>query len=1154
MVHLKRITLQGFKSFPPKRQTIELVKGLVVIAGPNGSGKSNIIDAIRFAFGELSPHALRVSRMSELINQSEAGGTAQFARVTVVLENSERAIPLDADEVTVTRRLYASGESEYAVNNRTVGRSDVLGLLAAANVRPSGFNVVSQGAVLGIAEMGPEDLKELIEEVAGTAEFDQRKQEAMKELEKADRNVAVAKAGAEEVRRRLVQLELEWFNLSRRRHLERELEFVKRREVVSEISKIDQELLKVFEKIATLQEVRSKKERELERLSKELFEAERLDGSLRSEEAAIQSEIRRLSNELELARNSLERLRTKMRDSGQRYAEVRRRAMSIRSSVVAEVEQARVIREKLASLDKTAAELSQQLKGVEEELREVSSNVEQLRSKLEKYEEAQRMVSAERRRLQQELSKVDSELARLRSEEARLSARIESLQLESKLRAEELKRVREELTSLSSLRTEVKRRLEGGVRLVADLDRKSQDLERERSQIMVWLREAEEALATVRQESSKRSSEMTERLREVFGERVVGVLGELVSFPEETRVLYERLLGELMNAWVFRRNSDALAAVLAASELDLNLYAISIEGRGNCYRRKGRCLACAADVKSHEARAALHVALSGAEIVVSDDFSVSRPAVTARGAHHNGQGVFASLGGVVSESETFEEAKAIREMVVSLRDRLKATEVELERLRGEVSAVREAESELRGELRSIDSREFERKELEKKLLSELKRIEAESSRVESASSELQSRVATLVSRREELEKALQEIISPDQPEQERKELLQQSELQFHLISERSRLIAELKRHTDQSSSLRRELAALEGRVADVPARIEELEKAAALHLDRVRSAALEYADTLKSVREREAELSRLEDHLQRLRSESVGLSERVRALREERDRVGEELARVDSDLESWKLSRVELSSRRNALEERLQGGEVLVQEVAFELPQPVLEEFRSSMERELQELELVNQLAPMQYVEVSSTYRQKSIRISELEVERNEILKLIEEIDAQKLKVVTETIRKVSEEFGEYFNRLTGGDGWLEFTDPQSPLESGIEMVVRFPGKAPRSARGVSGGEKTVSAVALLLSLQSLTPADFLVFDEVDAHLDAAYSSNLAELLKEMSKKIQIILVSLKDIVAEKADLLIGVYGRSGASHVITTKLGELLEGEQGIE
>ncbi|MCS7117257.1 MAG: chromosome segregation protein SMC [Thaumarchaeota archaeon] len=1154
MVHIKRITLQGFKSFPPKRQTIELVKGFVVIAGPNGSGKSNIIDAIRFAFGELSPHALRVSRMSELVNQSEGGGTAQSARVTVVLENSGRAIPLDSEEVVVTRRLHANGESEYSVNNRTMGRSDVLSLLAAANVRPSGFNIVSQGAVLGIAEMGPDDLRELIEEVAGTAEFDQRKQEALKELERADRNVAVARASADEVRRRLTQLETEWFNLSRRRHVEKELEFVKWREVVSELSRIDQELIRVSEAIGSLQDVKTRKEEELERLSRELSGLESDESSLRSEEVEVESSIRALSDELSSMKETLERTRTKMRDSGQRYAEIKRRAISVSSSVVAEAELARSVREKVASLEGVIEELTGELRSVEGRLSEVNAIVELLKSKLEKYEEALRASSAERSRLQQELSGLNDELARLRGEEAKHSARLETLRSEAKLRADELRKVREELENLSSLRAEIARRLEGGKRLVEELDRKSKELEEKRSQLLECVRDGEARLAAVGHDVRRPTSEAFERLRGELGGRVVGVLGELLTFPEGMEPIYERLLGDLLGALVFRKDADALAAVLAASELNLRLYAISIEGRGSCDDRSGSCLACAARSGSSEARAALHVALSWAEFVEDRAFPAKRAAVNATGAHHNGNGVFASLGGVVSEVELRSEARAVRELVASLREGLKVTEAELERLRGEMSAVREIESELKGEQRSIESRETELKDRERRLLSEVRRIEAESSRVESASRELQSIIATLSVRREELERALKGVTTPEVPEQERKELQHQSEIRLNLLSERSRLIAELRRLVEQADSLRKELAAVAGRVADAPARISELERAAASHLERARSAALEFARLLKSVKEKQSELSRLEDRRQQIRRRSVELSDRIKTLRGRRDGLAEELARIDSELEAWRLSRVELSSRRKALEERLSGSEVPVHEVAYELPQNVIEEIKSSLERELKELELVNQLAPMQYGEVSSTYRQRSIRISELEVERNEILKLIEEIDSHKLKVVTDTVRKVSEMFGEYFSRLTGGDAWLEFTDPQNPLESGIEMVVRFPGKAPRSTRGVSGGEKSVSAVALLLSLQSLTPADFLILDEVDAHLDAAYSSNLAALLKEMSKRVQIIVISLKDIVAEKADLLIGVYGRKGASHFISTKLGELLEGEQGAD
>ncbi|MCS7127360.1 MAG: chromosome segregation protein SMC [Thaumarchaeota archaeon] len=1149
MVHLKRITLQGFKSFPPKRQTIELVKGLVVIAGPNGSGKSNIIDAVKFAFGELSTHALRVSRMSELINQSESGGAAQSARVTVVLDNSDRAIPLDADEVTITRRLLPTGESEYVVNNKTVGRTDLLSLLAAANLRPSGFNVVSQGAVLGIAEMGPDDLRELIEEVAGTAEFDQRKEEALKELERAERNVAVAKAGAEEVRKRLVQLEVEWFDLSRRSHVAAELEALRRREVVGELSRIDQELMRLSESIAALQERRETKVRELESIRRRLSEVEAEAFAVRREEEELVTRARALASELASARASIERLRTRMRDSGQRYAEAKRRAAAMAAAVAADAARLRSLEEEVAALESRESELSEELRRVEARLSEVAARAAALRSALAEYESRLRSVSEERVRLLREASEVDGELSALAGEEARLVAKLESLRSEIAAKADRLTKVRAELEEVQARRADVLKSLEGGKRLVEALESRAGELEARRTELMGALREAESRAFSVDGGQAARP-ESVKRLRALLGDRAVGVLRDLVSFPEALAPVFERALGELLDAIVVRRDSDALAVVLAASELNLRVHAISVEGRGRCDGRGGRCLACLAECASEEAKAALHVALYCAEVVEGPSFPAGRAAVTPHGAVHDGRGIFASLGGVVSESELREEMKAVAGLTARIRSLLRDVESELERVRGEAGAVREKESELRGELRSLESRESELRSQERAVAADLRRLESEASKLEAKLSGIPARFSKLRARREEIERSIRSVTAPDPPDVERDKLDGLTKEQFVLAEERSRISAELKRLRERLNSVSSELVALRSRITNTPTRLEELERVAAEQLGRVMAAAQEYAEVLRVARGKESELSRLEERLRLLRAKSVEVSEAMRSLRESADSLPQDIAAIDSELESLKLARVELASRRRALEERMRefGGQSDVQ--SLELPDRIAEELKSSLEQELKELELVNQLAAIQYGEVSAAYRQRSARISELESERNEILKLIEEIDSQKLKAVAETVRRVSEGFGNYFSRLTGGDGWLEFTDPQNPLESGIEMVVRFPGKAPRSARGVSGGEKTVSAVALLLSLQSLTPADFLIFDEVDAHLDAAYSANLAELLKEMSERIQIIVVSLKDIVAEKADLLIGVYGRNGASNVIAARLGEVLEGK----
>ncbi|MEM3905466.1 MAG: AAA family ATPase, partial [Nitrososphaerota archaeon] len=257
------------------------------------------------------------------------------------------------------------------------------------------------------------------------------------------------------------------------------------------------------------------------------------------------------------------------------------------------------------------------------------------------------------------------------------------------------------------------------------------------------------------------------------------------------------------------------------------------------------------------------------------------------------------------------------------------------------------------------------------------------------------------------------------------------------------------------------------------------------------------------------------------------------------------ISEVDNQLQGIKLSKMELTMRRNSLEEKLREIPLQNEGDLVCLDQDIRDEIYMRLEEELNNMGPVNQLAAMQYVELVANYKHRSFRIAELEKERREILRVIEMIDSEKQELFLTTMKKISDGFGYFFNRLTGGEAWLELTDPEKPNDSGVEMIVKFVGKSPRSSRSVSGGEKSVAAVSLLMSFQGLTPADFLIFDEVDAHMDASYTRNLSELFSEMSSKTQIIAISLKDVMAERAELLVGVYNQSGESRIIMTKMGE---------
>jgi chromosome segregation protein len=286
MVYIKRLTIQGFKSFNSKKNSIEFKKGLVVITGPNGGGKSNILDAVRFVLGELSAHNLRVGKMSELIHDNSPN---MAAKVSLTLDNSRRILPVDSPEVTITRRLDRNGESEYLLNGRQVSRAELLTILSMANIKPAGLNIVPQGSVTSIAEMSNVELRKILEDISGIGEYEKKKQEAETQLQIAEKNVAIAKAGTTEVKARVTQLQRERNEAFRRRQIENMLSAVRSiklrknsKALENELIELDAESTKLEEEITKIEESKARYMNELKnaeeewtRLTKETSEREK---------------------------------------------------------------------------------------------------------------------------------------------------------------------------------------------------------------------------------------------------------------------------------------------------------------------------------------------------------------------------------------------------------------------------------------------------------------------------------------------------------------------------------------------------------------------------------------------------------------------------------------------------------------------------------------------------------------------------------------------------------------------------------------------------------------------------------------------------------------------------------------------------------------
>ncbi|MCS7136458.1 MAG: chromosome segregation SMC family protein [Nitrososphaerota archaeon] len=1148
MVYIKKLSLHAFKSFGQRKTAVELIKGLVVITGPNGGGKSNILDAIRFVTGELSPHALRVGRLSELVHEGSKGKAA-YAKVSITLDNSEKALPIETDEVTISRKIYQNGESEYYINGKLASRGELLTLLSAANIRPSGFNILPQGAILNLAEMSPDDMRKLIEEVAGIAEYDRKKAEAEEQLAQADKNLEVAKASTAEVRTRVKQLEKERNQYLRRRAVEAEIAKLRTLQYRLEMEKISEALKTVQSKIASITEQIHALEGAKQEVSAKLM---KLKFNLQATENEI-SEIERNMSEIVKARQEtfekIVKLRLDIRDSENRVGILEKESAHIQQKI-AELESATSASEQeLNDLELKIAECSKDKKRLEEEVARMSDEVERLRSTVKELEKKLEEVK---------FSKIKSERAR---SEAHL--KLENIRNSKEQLTKEKEDVREEILTIRNKIAEIDERFEdflSEVRMTEDeVTKLNQELSKhdfliERYSGMLTyadevIKKTEGIITELRirlttqpeDEETKKFEDFVGLLASKFVDGVAGTLGGfLKSLPEHTEKL-DVVLNDWKNAIVTDNYAVTrlLSETFASLDFECRLLTLNdkLDETGRDSLEKFQTW-IKNNVEFANNFEGVREKTKNGKLVVVDRKIVCYPGgfVKVLGDKRG------KLSMLHAELENLESHMGVVKLKLNeLRLRRDELAKKAESIRSEIQRYQAKLSSMNADIKSLNA--------ERKLL------EGSISQLMVKEKKINERIEALTKEEERVKKSLSEVDSIESIGEEQRLNMEKdfesasSNLKF-LESKYTELKVQLAEKSTNLKSLEETKRKILNLINRYRSEVESLNRS-------LEASKLKLGEEKKLRVELESRLTLLETELHKLDQEIENLSARHKELikirdeirqsistqAEEEGEISERLKALWSEQQEAKLESVKIESQLQMIMGKLSelGNVDATELLAFE---PALrEQILTALEGEREELSFVNQLASEQYEALIGNYKLRSVRISELELERQEIINFIKMVEGEKLKAFFTTMEKVSEKFAAYFNRLTNGVAWLRLVDETKPSESGVEVVVQFPGKPQRSLRSVSGGERSVAAVSLLMALQGLTPADFYIFDEIDAHMDVAYTVALAELLKEMSKKTQIIIVSLKDVLAEKADQLIGVYMERGESRIIRTKL-----------
>ncbi len=1180
-MYLKSLTLKGFKSFASST-TLQLEPGITCIVGPNGSGKSNVVDALAWVMGEQGAKSLRGGKMEDVIFAGTAGRPPLGrAEVQLTIDNSDGALPIEYAEVTISRTMFRNGGSEYAINGTSCRLLDVQELLSDSGIGREMHVIVGQGQLDSILHATPEDRRGFIEEAAGVLKHRKRKEKALRKLDSTEGNLTRLGDLLSEIRRQL-------------KPLGRQAE-VARRAAVVQADVRDARARLLADDLATARSSLAQEMADESILVARRAEVEAEIATAREREAALEAALREDLPALAQAQETwfgLSGLRERLRGTASLAAERVRNAAQVSEERVEggrdpeelEAEATRVRDEESVILAEIEAD-----RGVLEEAVAARQAAETAFADEERRIAGLQRAAADRR---EGLARLHGQVNGLRSRAAAAEdevARLESARAEAMTRAE---RAQHDFTALESR--------------IAGLDAGEEGLDAEHEAAASLLADLEERLAKLREEAQaaerergaltarKEALELGLNRKDGAGAllaasgTVSGLLGSVAALLS-VRTGYEAAiataLGSAADAVAVRDADAAVSAISHLKDADLGRAGMLLGGRddvddstwpglpaGAVYAMD--VVECPDDLRSTLARLLFKTAvvedLTEARALVAD-----APDVTAVTLDGDLLGAHFASGGSSSQPSLIEVQAAVDEA----SEALTRAGHELERLTFTLATL---ETEREDASRRVDVALAKLHESDAALAAvaeelgqygaQARAAKAEAARVEQAiAAAKESHVADLA-RLAELEARLTAADEagdeePDTAERERlaeeartaRAREMEARLALRTAEERGRALhgradsleraARAEREARAKAIARRERLMLEGRVGEAVSRgvtvvLERLERS-------IEQAAAERSQVEQGRVGREQELMATRD---RLRSLGATLDDLVNSVHRD------EMARTQQRM------RIEQLEER-ALEELGLDADALVSDYGPDQPVPFTGEVAEgeetpepapydreeqqkrlrSAERALAQLGRINPLALEEFSALEERHKFLTEQLEDLKRTRRDLLDIVREVDERVEQVFTEAYADVTKAFDQTFARLfPGGEGRLVLTNPDDMLSTGVEVEARPPGKKVKRLSLLSGGERSLVAVAFLVALFKARPSPFYILDEVEAALDDTNLGRLLEIYEELRENSQLLVITHQKRTMEVGDALYGVSMRGdGVSAVISQRLRE---------
>jgi len=1181
---LKSLEIQGFKTFVD-RTRLEFGPGITCIVGPNGSGKSNIVDAIAWVLGEQSARVLRGFRMEDVIFAgSEKRKPVGLAEVTLVLDNTDGALPLPYPEVAITRRLMRSGESEYKINKIPCRLRDIQELLLDTGAGREGFSFIGQGRLEEILSAHPEERRLLLEEAAGITRSRWRKEQVLKRLVETDRDLVRLKDILYELKNQLSPLEKEAQRARRYRKLKEALRLVELLEKDQELKNLNRALKNSRDRKEALQGKLMKLQEEKEKLNALLTRRVQEVENAELEKQRLERDLRVQGTKMEKIRGEERILKERCELIDKRLAEYEQELSLLEKELASIVNERRTCHERLDGLKKERENLQAEKQGLEGRITELQAIKEQALKGLARWQEEFRQAGDSFLHLQSEWARlVEREglerqlLAKEKDELKELKAKTQKLKQGKEKWQLELKNWEVKLEKLENRRYALKTEIAILEKRIKELASHLSSLEERRRALLAHL----QVLYRAREERQGFSEGVKNILTAAEKGNIGGILGvvaEKIGVPSGLEKALEAALGASAQNILVETAKDAEAAIRYLKEtkggwatfLPLEWLFPRTPSRfpPEILKEEG-VLGIASELVEYEGilRPAIEYLL-GYTIVVRDvnlalklarllhpparlvtldgDLIHPQGAITG-GSLHKRRGFFTQMAEIRSKEEEVATLEPELQVIKEERDKaifsLEEAREELLKLEGEIS---KAKGRIPLLLQAISEATEEIRVLEDKISLRERKLE-----------EISGMSIKLWEQRKQLQDELEAIKTRKSSLEEKLKLAAQ----------------DVEKAEENLKSSQQRLASIEARLETLEMTFKEVEGQLASLERRQENLSSRYEEILKDKKEKEKVLAQIKDEYQNLKDKLVGISAVYSQVEEALKNVTEALRGHQKEYSALAARRDELEHEIAALYKQLQREEVNLARLEAALnhgyqqlnllygstweellakPRPHLikkvHEAQKRLAAKLEEIGEVDLGVLGEYERLKARYQELAREVYDLENGKASLQAALREIDNFMAEQLQKTLKEVEEAFDYLFRELFGGgEARLVLAGEKDILSAGIDIIARPPGKKPQHLALLSGGEKALTAVAFVFALLKVKPQSFCIFDEIDTALDEANVRRFAQLLRSFSSKTQFIVVSHRHGTMEAADVLYGVtMEEEGVSRLVSVRLEQI--------